>query len=91
MVFDPNNYFDIWNIVTYELVGSSNLMIILGMIALSYFIARCQIPFQTGIALLILYVAIVSILTNNIGLWSLVILAVGALFYWVMARMFRRN
>jgi hypothetical protein len=91
MVFDPTNYLDIWNIFAFEIVGGVNLVIILGLIAIAFFSAKNAVPFQTGIAFLILWVAVISILTSNIGLWTLVVLAVGLLFYWIMARMFRRN
>lgn len=91
MVFDPNNYFDIWNILAYEIIGGVTLTMIVGLVLIAFFSAKYQIPFQTGIALMVLYMAIISVLTYNIGLWSLVVLVVGGLFYWVLARMWRRN
>lgn len=91
MVFDVNNYLDIWNIFAFEIVGGVTLVMILGLIAVAFFSAKYQIPYQTAIVSLILWVAIVSILTSNIGLLTLAVLVVGSFFYWVMSRMFRRN
>ena len=91
MVFNANNYFDIWNILTFEIVGSANLMMILGLLAIAFFATKTMMPFQTGITSMLLWTAIVSILTANIGLWTLVVFIVGLLFYWIMSRMFRRN
>ena len=91
MVFDLNNYLDVWNIFAYEIVGGVTLTMILGLIMISFFGAKYAMPFQSVIAFLIMWVAIFSILTSSISYWTLVVLAVGFLFYWVIARMFRRN
>lgn len=91
MTFNPNNYFDIWNIFTYEIVGDVNLVMALGLILLAYYSAKYAIPFQTGIALMILWIAVFALLTANIGLYTLVVFVVAVLFYWVISRIIRRN
>jgi hypothetical protein len=91
MVFNPDNYLDIYHIVTYEIVGAVWLVIALGVILIAYFSAKYAIPFQAGGLFILLWVAIISILSGNLGLWALIVAAVGGLFYWVFSGMFRRN
>ena len=91
MAFDINNYLDVWNIFAFEIVGGVQLVMILGLIAIAFFSAKNAIPYQTSVTFLILWVAIIGILTSNVSLWTLAVLVVGLLFYWVMSRMFRRG
>lgn len=91
MAFNPDNYLDIYHIVTYEIVGAVWLVIALGVILIAYFSAKYAIPFQAGIIFIVLWVAIISIISWNLGLWALIVAAVGGLFYWVFSGMFRRN
>jgi hypothetical protein len=91
MPFNPDNYLDIYHILTYEVVGAVWLVVALGIILIAYFSAKYAIPFQAGIIFIILWVAIISVVSGNIGLWALIVAAIGALFYWVFSRMFRRS
>ena len=91
MVFDSNNYLDIWNILAYEIIGGVGLTAIIGLCIIAFFSAKNQIPFQTAIVLMVLFVAIIAVIADDIGLWCIVVSIVGFLFYWVISRIFRRS
>lgn len=91
MVFDPNNYLDIYHIVTYEIIGDVWLMFALGIILIGYISARNAIPFQAVLAFMLLWAAIVSIISGYFSLWTLFICAVGVLYYWIISRFLRRG
>jgi len=91
MAFNPENYFDIWNILVYEVIGGIDLAIALGLILIAYFSARYMIPFQVGIAMMILYLVIIVAITGNLTFWTIVVLIIGLLFYWIISRVMRRG
>lgn len=91
MAFDPSNYLDLWNIVVYEVVGGLQLFTFLSIIVIGFLSAKLQIPFQVGLILIILFLAIIVAISGNIGLWAVVVLLTGSLAYYLMARALRRG
>ena len=91
MVFDYTNYLDIWNILVYEIIGDTTLAMILGIITISYLSAKFTIPFQVVIPIMVVFLFIFSVLTSNLSISTLLILASGTFFYWVLSRVFRRG
>ena len=91
MVFNYNNYLDIWNIIVYEIVGSLWVTIIIGLVLIAYFTAKYAIPYQTSIALTILYLAVIVGLSGQWGIWVMIGLFVGAWLFWIIGKAIRRS
>lgn len=89
---DINNFFDLDNILVNEIVGSIWLFLFIGMIVILIVCIRNKIPYQVAILLCVIYTA--AVVSNNMGLsiiWTLMVLVVGALFYYSQARVLRRG
>lgn len=91
MAIDPNNYFAFWDIILYGIIGSAWLAIALGLVVIGFFCMKYTVPFQVTILLACLFLLVVSILTGFWGIYTLIVAAVFGFFYWIIARMLRRN
>lgn len=91
MVLTTTNYLDLSNILIYEVIGSVWLFIAIGIFIIAYLCARFSVPFQVTIASLSLFIAISTAITGNLTIWVFLVLGIGILFYWMLARILRRG
>lgn len=93
MSFDPLNWLDIWNIFEFEVVGGFYLAVTIGAIFVAYFCAKYDCPFQLTIIILCFYALIISAIKvgSNLLIYAFVVLAIGAITYYLLTKVFKRG
>ena len=84
-----DNYFDIVNILIYEVFGDYVIMYFVGLIALIFFCLRFNIPMQVTNMLFVIYTMLFFLIVPTALTKAVVILCILAIlgfFYWVYAR-----
>lgn len=84
------DYFNVWDIIQFEIVGGEYLTVILLAILLAFLIAKYAVPFHTGIGIMLIYFLIASIITSN---WSIYVMAqflIGLFAFILFSKMFQR-
>lgn len=82
-----DNYFDLWDILTNEIVGDVWLFLIVGLLIVIYFGIKSKIPHEVlGLLALIWLVVIFSGATQLLILWVFVVLMVGTMFYYAVSK-----
>jgi len=86
-----SNYFDLEEIWVNELVGDVWLFVFVGIIMIWFIALKSKLPFQIPILLTVLWFSVCfSISTESLLiLWFMVLLGVGALFYYGISKLMR--
>jgi hypothetical protein len=90
MVFDPSNYFDVYDIFVNQIFGSLNLFIIVLLVVIWFLIAKFNLPVEIGVLLTILFLSVIIIQTFNVLIWVFVVLIVGLIFFTQISKIFER-
>jgi len=85
------NYLDFYDIFVNEISGDIWIFTILGMIIVLYACAYTNIPFQTSVILMFLFLSIIVAATTSSLLWIFIVLTTGFFFYYMYARLFRKG
>ena len=81
---DQSNYLDLYDIFRNELIGDTNLFIIIGLLILTYYSIKYKVPWQVLTLIIILWIAIIFEKTGNLLLWAFLGVFVVAIAYWYL-------
>jgi len=90
MVFNPSNYFDLYDIFVNQIFGNLNLFIIVLLVVIWFLIAKFNLPFEVGVLLSIIFLSIIVIQTFNILIWVFIVLIIGLIFFIPISKVFER-
>ena len=85
------NYLNFYDILVNEIAGDIWIFTILGMILILYACAYTNIPFQTSVMLMFLFLSIIVAATTSSLLWVFIVLITGFFFYYMYAKFFRKG
>lgn len=88
---DSTNFLDLYDVFVNELVGSTMLFVIVGVIIIFYVAAVYRMPFQAVGMLVALFLMVYIANTLDWFLYVLVLIVAGLLFYLMVARLIRRG
>lgn len=83
-------YFDLKEVIVNELVGSTTLFVILGILLIMYLAARFKIQWQATSILAILFLIGVFANFGLVMLWVFILLFVGVFIVFASTRIFKR-
>lgn len=81
-----NEVFDFWGIISNEVIGDLWLTIFLFIIAIIYATVLMKMPTEVQILFIILILAALFSQTLLLIIWVFVVMVVGLIFYWFLAR-----
>jgi len=90
---DLNNFLDLHDVIVNEIFGSYWLFVFVGILLVAYFSARFNMNWQTTIVLEALFLGMVFITYQGIGMFLYVLLVILApsLFYFALREKFKSS
>ena len=89
-IVNIDEFFDLYDVFANELVGDTNLFVILGNIVISFLAVKFKMPYPIIILINLLWLSTIFAHTNQLVLWVIVGLVVGILFYYAFSRFWKR-
>jgi len=86
-----DNFLDLWDIWVNELVGSVWLFIFFGIVLIAFLSAKAKFSMEITILLEVLFLTIIFAYIYFTFIWVLVILGIGALFYFIYQKTIRQG
>jgi len=83
-------YFDLYDTLVNEIVGSLELFVILGIILIFLASRKMGVNYFASILFNLVFVTIVLAVAYNPAWWAIVLLMVGLTFYMAMANVIKR-
>ena len=91
MALEMNNYLDFYNIFVNELAGSKWTFIFLALLIIIIIMWKFRISSQVGLIMIFGFILIFATYIGNKLLLTLMIFAVGLIFYWAWNRFMHRG
>ncbi len=91
-MINQTNIFDLQDVIFNELVGDVMLTVIIGLVAVLFLSIKFKCPYQVSLLLGLLWLMVVF--AGNMGLmiiWVFIVLAVGTMYYYGIAKIIRRG
>lgn len=82
MVFAPENFFDLNNVLVNEIVGDAMLFIIICVAIIIYFAIKTDVPTPAIFLLIFVFICIMAFQYAIIALWAFGVLVCGVIFYY---------
>lgn len=87
MAIDASGVFDIWGIISNEIIGDTWLTIFLFIIAIIFLTIRFKMPFELQIMFLVLILAALFTETLMFIIWVFIVFIVGSISYWLISKL----
>ncbi len=84
------NYFDFWDIIVNQLLGSVEIFIVFGLIIVIYFAIRKNMSGAATILMSVLFLSIIVAKTSSNMIWVYIILAAGIILYIPYNKLIKR-
>ena len=86
---NASNYFDLYDVFVYELIGDVMLSIIIFLVLIWVLSIKAKMPYQLSILFGLLLLAIFFAETNILIIWVFVVLVVGLMFYYAITKLMK--
>lgn len=90
MTITEDNFLDLGNLFINEIVGSTSLFIIIGLIVINYYGVRSSLPFQVNMVNSFLWAGLIMSYVYNELLWMLSLFVIAIIFYALYPKLFKR-
>ena len=86
-----NNYLDLYDVWVNELVGSLWIFIFLGIVLIWYLSIKNKMTAEATIIFTLLFLSAIVMRTKSELIWVLIVLGVGAFFYFKLQKIIRQG
>lgn len=83
---EPDEIFNLWGIVSNEIIGDVWLTIFLFAVGMMYLTVRLKMPFEMQLIFLFLIMAAIFSKTLILIIWVFSVLIVGSIAYWIVTK-----
>lgn len=90
MTITEANFLDLANLLIWEIVGSVGLFIVLGIIVITFFMVKKNMPIQVILTGNLLFIGLVSSYVYNSLLLMIVLIVFAVVIYAIYPKMFKR-
>lgn len=85
-MIEANRIFDVWSIVSNEIIGDVWLTVFIFAIGIILGTVRLKMPFELQFIFLVLMLAAMFSKTLMLIIWVFTVLAVGLVAYWALSK-----
>ncbi len=91
MAIGESQIFNLWGIISNELIGDTWLTIFIFLIVIIFITIKTKMPFELQMIFLVLTLSALFSKTLIITIWIFTVMAVGLIAYWFISKAIQSN